>query len=252
MKQSIVRVVLLAVVLVVVFGVYRLLTVAPVDQTPFVQGTQLLVLAGPAGSTGDGYTRADFNALHDTGVAGFHVPVVLTRDGELVIAPPQIAASVASLSLAEATGQGMVGLEELYAVFPDYRLAVELQQPTLQSVAALLNSVDAIGARDRTLVIIDDQQLADVLRSQAPDLATAATSAETAAFLTTANLHLTPFYRPTANVVLAPAEHFTAHQAAAAHSRGMALLVIASAGEADPSRWLQQGADGVILDSPGP
>ena len=62
---------------------------------------------------------------------------------------------------------------------------VALRQPSLQALAALLQAIDANRARGRVLAVVDHPLLAGTLREQAPDLATAATSAETNAFLTT-------------------------------------------------------------------
>ena len=79
---------------------------------------------------------------------------------------------------------------------------------------------------------------------------TAMSSAETDSFLVTSRLRLTPFYRPAAPGLLLAPEEFSERIAAAAHSRGISLLVMAQDGADSVQRWIEQGADGVVLARP--
>ncbi|MEZ4769076.1 MAG: hypothetical protein R2844_11720 [Caldilineales bacterium] len=117
-------------------------------------------------------------------------------------------------------------------------------------MAALLHTADSHDARGRLLALVDDQQLVETLRQQAPDLATAMTSGETATFLALRRVGLAPFYRPVAPGLLLPADQFTPRVARAAQSGGMATLVVVPPGSGDASSWLAQGADGVIVGRP--
>ena len=103
-------------------------------------------------------------------------------------------------------------------------------------------------SRTRLLAIVDEQQLANTLRSQAPDLATANTSAEAAAFLTTQRLRMTPFYRPAAPGLILDGDRLSRRLSGSAHSRGIRVLAVANDQSTETMRaWLDAGADGIIL-----
>ena len=232
MRQGLVRLILLVIVLLVIFGVYRLLTVEPIDGGVFFDpASKPLVFLDP-GATPDAAAEA-LAAFHDSpgsGVAGFAAPVSLAADGQLAVVSQGDTASLAAL------------LEE----FPDVRFVVQLTEPNLQSLAALLQAVDSQDARGRVLAVVDDQQLVDTLRAQAPDLATAMTDTEADSFLLTSRLRLTPFYRPVAPALLLPAEQFSRRIADAAHSSGVSVFVVSSGDSAAQLRLIDQGADGIV------
>lgn len=232
MRQGLVRLILLVIVLLVIFGVYRLLTVEPIDAGVFFDpaSTPLVFLNLDAASDDAAATLAEIDRVQGKGAAGFYAAVSLDSDGQLTVA-----------------SQGeSVSLPALLEAFPDVRFVVQLTEPSLQSLAALLQAVDREDARGRVLAVVDDQQLVDTLRGQAPDLATAMTAAETDSFLLTSRLRLTPFYRPVAPALLLPADQFSPRIADAAHSSGVALLVISSADGGEVQRLIEQGADSVV------
>lgn len=235
MRQGLVRLILLVIVLLVIFGVYRLLTVEPIDAGVFFDPAgEPLVFLDPGPSTDDAAeTLAVFNGVQ--GVGGFYALVSLAADGQLTVA-----------SEGDNAGQ-VVSLSALLTAFPDVRFVVQLTEPNLQSLAALLHAVDSQDARDQVLAVVDDQHLVDTLRGQAPGLATAMTAAETEAFLMTSRLRLTPFYRPVAPALLLPAGEFSQRIATAAHSRGIAVLVTSPDETSTVQRWIDQGADGVVV-----
>jgi hypothetical protein len=142
-----------------------------------------------------------------------------------------------------------VALEDVLAAFPELRVVVALQEPSLRSEATLLQAIDGAGAQERTLVIVDDQGLVEVLRQQAPVLATATTNPETEAFLATARLGLTPFYRPAAPALVLDAGQLTPRLVAAAHSRGVQVVAIAGPGS-DPQALEGLGVDAIIAAQP--
>ena len=232
MRQGLVRLILLVIVLLVIFGVYRLLTVEPIDGGVFFDpASKPLVFLDP-GATPDAAAEAlaAFHELPGSGVAGFYAPVSLAADGQLTVVSRGDTASLAALLEA----------------FPDVRFVVQLTEPNLQSLAALLQAVDSQDARGRVLAVVDDQQLVDTLRAQAPDLATAMTDAEADSFLLTSRLRLTPFYRPVAPALLLPAEQFSRRIADAAHSSGVSVFVVSSGDSAAQRRLIDQGADGIV------
>ena len=240
MRQGLVRLILLVIVLLLIFGVYRLLTIEPIDAGAFFNPEAgPLVLVEPEGGDAAPLTLAAFQAAAAGGATGFYTPVSLAQNGELV-------AAAAAETSDGASGQ-VVSLDQLLTEFPDARFAVELREPSLQSLAALLHSADTHNARGRLLALVDDQQLVETLRQQAPDLATALTSGETSTFLTVSRFGLAPFYRPVASGLILPAEQFSARTARSAQSGGMAVLVVAPQESDDPLSWIEQGADGVII-----
>lgn len=277
MRQGLVRLILLVIVLLVIFGVYRLLTIDPIDGGPFFDpAARPLVLVEPAGSDDAApFTLAAFEHVAAGDVSGFYLPVYLTLDGDLVAAPSDDLAQISNgqgklseLTLDEVQaldagylydpggdgafplrgrGSQFLSLGQLLAAFPDQRFAVELRQPGLQSLAALLQVADGQNARSRLLAVVDDQQLVDTLRQQAPDLATAMTSAETSSYLMLNRLGLAAFYRPVAPGLLLSAEQFRPRVARAAHSGGMSALVTLEPDADDAQAWIEQSADGVII-----
>ena len=236
MRQGLVRLILLVIVLLVIFGVYRLLTVEPIDGGVFFDpASKPLVFLDP-GATPDAAAEA-LAAFHDSpgsGVAGFAAPVSLAADGQLAVVSQGDTASQPA------------DLAALLEAFPDVRFVVQLTEPNLQSLAALLQAVDSQDARGRVLAVVDDQQLVDTLRAQAPDLATAMTDTEADSFLLTSRLRLTPFYRPVAPALLLPAEQFSRRIADAAHSSGVSVFVVSSGDSAAQRRLIDQGADGIV------
>lgn len=279
MRQFIVRLLTFLIVILVIFGLYRLITVQPLGPSEFFAraASAPLVIADTARSTqAPPYSRAAFEAAQQAGASGFYLPLHLTRDGELVVlAEADLAKStdgsgnVSQRPLAEVQnldagyrfdpagdgstpwrgrGQRIMSLEDVLSAFPEAAIVAEIAEPGFASIAALLQAADASGSRSRMLAVVDEQQLADTLRSQAPDLATANTSAETAAFLTTFRLHMTPFYRPAAPGLILGGEEVNKRLVRSAHSRGIRLLAVAGDQPVETLRaWINAGADGVIL-----
>ena len=145
-------------------------------------------------------------------------------------------------------GQRVLSLQDVLAAYPDESIIVKVEEPGFASLAALLQAADATASRTRLLAIVDEQQLANTLRSQAPDLATANTSAEAAAFLATQRLRMTPFYRPAAPGLILDGDQVSRRLSNSAHSRGIRVLAVANDQSNETMRaWLDAGADGIIL-----
>jgi glycerophosphoryl diester phosphodiesterase len=248
MRQFLLRLLLLLLVVLVIFGVYRLLTIRPLDNVAFFQDQPLLLAVDKGGA---GQTLADFSGARDAGANSLYLPVALTRDGVLVVTE----SAVAELTLAELrsvdTFSSIVTLQEALAAHPDLRTVVVVQQPSLQALAALLQAVDANNARPRVLAVVDHPLLANTLREQAPDLGTAATTAETSAFLTTKRFRLTPFYRPAAPAMLLESSEINKRLVDAARGRGIHLLALAGQPSVAAAQALiDAGVDGVIVTDP--
>jgi glycerophosphoryl diester phosphodiesterase len=252
MRQFLLRLLLLSLVVLVIFGVYRLLTIRPLANVAFFQDLPLLTAVDSAAPVdAPPYSLAAFEAARRAGANSLYLPVVLTRDGVLVVA----GAPVDQLTLAELESRGpterVVTLHDALAAYPDLRAVVVVRQPSLQGLAALLQAIDANGARPRVLAVVDHPLLAGTLREQAPDLATATTTAEANAFLTTKRLRLTPFYRPAAPAMLLEGSQINKRLVDAARSRGIHLLALPDQqSTAAPQTLIDAGVDGVILTDP--
>lgn len=249
MRQFLFRLILLLLVVLVIFGLYRLLTIRPLDNIAFFQDQPGLAAVDSVRLAGaSAPSLAAFDAARQAGVNGLFLPVDLTRDGVLVVTD----SDVSDLALAELaavdTFAGAATLQDALASQPELRAIVELRQPSLQGVAALLQAIDANDARGRVLAVVDHPLLAGILREQAPDLGTATTLAETNAFLATQRFRLTPFYRPAAPAMLLQASQIDRRLVAGAHSRGIHLVALAAGADAAAlQRLVDSGVDGVVV-----
>lgn len=252
MRQFLLRLVLLFLAVLVIFGLYRLLTIRPLEDVAFFQDLPPLVAVDSAGAAGSAaYSPDAFQAAREAGANALYLPVHLTRDGVLVVT----ADPVNELTLAELRAQpaaaDSLALQEALTEFPDLRAIVDVRQPSLQALAALMQVVDASAARTRVLALVDDPLLVSTLRQQAPDLATAATTAETNAFLTMQRLRLTPFYRPAAPAMLLEGDRIDKRLVRGAGSRGIHLLALPQASSGNAVQTLiDTGVDGVVVTDP--
>ena len=279
MRQFLVRLLAFLVVILVIFGLYRLITVQPLKPSDFfAKATKAPLVIADTGrfTQAPPYTLAALDAAQQAGADGFYLPVQLTRDGELVALGQADLSQlternepVSQLTLAEVQGldagyrfdpggdgvfpwrgKGLqvLSLMDVLAAYPKELIVVKVEEPGFASLAALLQAADATGSRARLLAIVDEQQLANTLRSQAPDLATANTSAEAAAFLTTQRLRMTPFYRPAAPGLILDGDQVSRRLSNSAHSRGIRVLALADGQTSDVvGQWLDASADGVIV-----
>jgi glycerophosphoryl diester phosphodiesterase len=282
MRQFLVRLLAFLVVILVIFGLYRLITVQPLKPSDFfAQAKKIPLVIADTGrfTQAPPYTLAALDAAQQAGADGFYLPVQLTRDGELVVLGQADLSQlterndpVSQLTLAEVQGldagyrfdpagdgsfpwrgkgQRVLSLQEILSLFPQESIVVKVEEPGFASLAALLQAADATGSRARLLAIVDEQQLANTLRSQAPDLTTANTSAEAAAFLTTQRLRMTPFYRPAAPGLILDGDQVNRRLINSAHSRGIRVLALADGQPSDiVGQWLDAGVDGVIISDP--
>lgn len=261
MRQFLSRLALFLLLLLVVFGVYRLLTIQPLPEREFFarsEGQLPLWVFDFRHSTDQASPLEAMTAANQQGAGGLLLPVYLTRDGELVIVNEQgNGDQVSQLSLAELRagqaghGYQVVTLQEVLASLPDTRLLIQVQEPSLPALAALLQVAEASDNRGRLLAIVDDQQLAEILRQQVPDLATAYTSQEIGAFMPTYRLGLVPFYRPAASGMLVPGDVITEALVKAAHSRGVHVIAVAEdATPVELQDWLDKGVDGIVVRDP--
>lgn len=252
MRQSLLRLVLLVLVVLVIFGLYRLLTIRPLDDVAFFEDLALLAAVDSANPSGSApYSAPALQMAREAGANGLYLPVHMTLDGALVVTDD----SVGDMTLDDLRSQpataGIQTLQDVLGAFPEMRAIIDVRQPSLQALAALLLAVDANGARARVLAAVDDPLLVSTLRQQAPDLATAATTAEANAFLTTQRLLLTPFYRPAAPAMVLDGSLIDKRLVSSAHSRGIQLVALPQEQRSDAVQALvDTGVDGVIVTDP--
>lgn len=266
MRQLLGRLAVLLIVILVIFGVYRLITVRPLEPGAFFapgNGGQLVVADMARSAEAPPYTLAALQAAQQAGANALYLPLHLTRDGELVVlGSTDLAATagrqgkVSDLTLEElrqlSGGAQIMSLQEVLAAFPQMRFVVKVEEPNLQSLAALLQAADATGSRPRLVAIVDDPPLAATLRQQAPELATANTTSETKAFLTTQRLRLTPYYRPEAPAMLLQSSAIRKPVVDAAHSRGIRVIALPSDQITNTVQPLvDTGIDGVVVQDLG-
>lgn len=251
-RQFLLRLFLLIAIVLVIFGVYRLLTIRPLENVSFFEdATPLVAVDSGALTDVPAYSQAAFDLARQAGANGLYLPVALTRDGVLVVTN----AAVDGLALDELRSaesfQQILTLQEALDANPGLRTVVVVRQPSLQALAALLQAIDAADARPRVLVAVDDALLASSLRQQAPDLATVATSAETSAFLTTQRFRLAPFYRPVAPAMLLAGSRINERLVNAAHGRGIHLLALPEEQSLAAAQALANArVDGLVLQDP--
>ena len=143
----------------------------------------------------------------------------------------------------------MLSLQEILSLFPEESIVVKVEEPGFASLAALCRLPTP--PDPGTAGSLMQQQLANTLRSEASDLATANTSAEAAAFLATQRLRMTPFYRPAAPGLILDGDQVSRRLSNSAHSRGIRVLALADGQSSDViGQWLDAGADGVIVSDP--
>lgn len=263
MRQTILRLLLLTVIVLIIFGFYRLLTIEPLGATSFrvPEGEAMAVYVDASqAAQAAPYSLEALQAASQAGSDGLFLPLRMTQDGELLVWPLDGANAgqqpdpvPSDLTLAELRSQrgAVLTLREVLAAFPEQRVIAQLATPSDRAVATLLNAVDAEGARNRVAVVIDDQQLADALRQLAPDIITAYTTPELKAFLTTYRLRLVPFYRPAAPVLLLPGDLASQAVVRQAHNRGVAVIIFEAPSTAgSQSEMAALGVDGILVRQP--
>jgi glycerophosphoryl diester phosphodiesterase len=251
-RQFLLRLFLLLLIILVIFGVYRLLTIRPLDNIAFFRDQVPLAAVdsgAPAGAPP--YSAAAFDAAKEAGANALYLPVTLSRDGVLVVTDADASrATLAELRSANASSSA-VTLQETLVAYPDLRALVVVRQPSLQALAALLHAVDASDARARVLAAVDHPLLAHTLREQAPDLGTATTTTETNAFLTTQRFGLTPFYRPAAPAMLLEGSQINKRLIDAARNRGIHLVALPDQqSSAAVQLLIDATVDGVVVTDP--
>ena len=179
MRQFLVRLLAFLVVILVIFGLYRLITVQPLKPSDFfAQATKAALVIADTGrlTQAPPYTLAALDAAKQAGADGFYLPVQVTRDGELVVLGSndlsqftESSEPVSQLTLAEVQSldagyrfdpagdgafpwrgkaQRVLSLQDVLAAYPDELIIVKVEEPGFASLAALLQAADAADFED--------------------------------------------------------------------------------------------------------
>jgi len=284
MKRNLWRLAFMIVALVVVFALYRLLTISPPPPAPVWEATHPLNLAhrGGAALAPENTMLAFQNALA-LGADGLELDVHASQDGELVVIHDDTvdrttdgSGQVAEMTLAQLQaldagyryswdggnsfpyrGQGIKipTLREVLTAFPDTRISIEIKQVTPPIEATLANLIRETGAQSRVLVTATDDGVIKRFRRLAPDVATAAATGEVRSFYLWQRIGLSAFYRPVANAFAVPersgdTQVVTSGFVESAHARGMKVYVWTVNVPDRMHQLLRLKVDGIITDRP--
>lgn len=284
MKRILWRLAFMVVAVLVVFALYRLLTISPPNPTRFLESPYPLNMAhrGGAALAPENTMLAFQNALA-VGADVLELDVRASRDGELVVIHDETvdrttdgSGKVAEMTLAQLQaldagyryspdnghsfpyrGRGIKipTLREVLAAFPEARINIEIKQTAPPIEEAVARLIEEMGAQDRVLVASFDDGVIQRFRRLMPEVATGASTGEVQSFYLLQRFGLSAFYRPVANALQVPdrsgeIQLVTPRFVAAAHAQGMKVHVWTINTPDRMRQLLQIGVDGIITDRP--
>lgn len=283
-SRLLLRIFLMVLVVVVLFVMYRLLTIQPRPLRPYLQGDRPLVLAHRGGADlAPENTLVAFQNAVDLGVDALELDVHTTADGTVVVIHDETVdrttdgtGAVHALTLAELReldaayrftlddgqtfplrGQGIMvpTLEEVLTTFPDTRVNIEIKQTEPAIEAGVKEIIDRTGAQDRVLVGSEYDDVLARFRALAPDIATSAAAGEARTFYLAQLLRVSAIYRPLADAFQVPEYSGSTHVVTpsfvdAAHHHGVKVHVWTVNDAETMRRLLDIGVDGIITDRP--
>lgn len=284
MRRHVLRVVIMLVAVIVVFALYRRLTIQPPTPTAYLQLGRPMNMAHRGGSAlAPENTMLAFQTALSLGADVIELDVHASADGELVVIHDETVdrttdgqGLVSQMTLAElkkldagyrytldngATfpyrGKGLQipTLREVLEAFPDARVNIEIKQtdpPIEEALAALIRELNA---EERVLVVAQDDGAIKRFRRLAHGVATGASTGEVRTFYLFQRAGLASLYRPVAHALQVPlrsggTELVTPAFVEAAHKQGMQVHVWTINLPGDMRRLLDMGVDGIITDRP--
>ncbi|MCS7221334.1 MAG: glycerophosphodiester phosphodiesterase [Anaerolineae bacterium] len=284
MKRILWRLAFMVVAVLVVFALYRLLTINPPPPTRFLESPYPLNMAhrGGAALAPENTMLAFQNALA-LGADVLELDVRASRDGELVVIHDETVdrttdgtGKVTEMTLAQLQaldagyryspdnghsfpyrGRGIKipTLREVLTAFPEARVNIEIKQVTPPIEETVARLIEEMGAQDRVLVVASDDGVIKRFRRLMPGIATGASAGEVQSFYLLQRFGLGAFYRPVANALQVPdrsgeIQVVTPRFVAAAHAQGMKVHVWTINTPDRMRQLLQMGVDGIITDRP--
>ena len=155
----------------------------------------------------------------------------------------------------EGLGLRVPTLVEVFDLFPDYPMVIEIKQESPSMVEPLCDLLRAYGRTEQVLVPAFDDATIQAFRTACPEVATAAASDETRAFVIANFLQAT-------NALGIPYQAFQVPQVSdgvpiviapfvsTAHDRGLQVHVWTINDPADMTRLVEMGVDGIMTDRP--
>lgn len=282
--RLVLRILLMVLVVVVLFIIYRLLTIQPRPAQPYLQSDRPMVLAHRGGADlAPENTLVAFQNAVNLGADALELDVHTSADGTVVVMHDDTVdrttdgtGAVHGLTLAElrqldagyrfttddgqtfpfrGQGVGIPTLEEVLTAFPDMRVNIEINQADPPIEAAVTDVIDRAGARNRVLVGSEYDDVLARFRALAPDVATSAAAGEARTFYLAQLLRVSAIYRPLADAFQVPEYSGSTHVVTpsfvdAAHHHGAKVHVWTVNDAETMRRLLDIGVDGIITDRP--
>ncbi|HIQ06783.1 MAG TPA: glycerophosphodiester phosphodiesterase [Anaerolineae bacterium] len=284
MKRALRRTVIMLLVIAVVMAIYRLLTIHPLPQKPYLALNRPMILAHRGGMAlmPENTLEAFQNALA-VGADALELDIHSSADGELVVIHDETVDRTTDghgrvhdmtweqLQALDAgyrwtpdggktypyRGQGLriPSLRQVLTTFPNARVNIEIKQADPPIVTDLVQLIEETGAWDRVLVTSFDTTTMRHFRTMEPDVASGAAEDEIRTFYAFQLLRLTPFYRPVADAFQVPESYDSIHVVTkrfveSAHHHRIAVHVWTVDDPADMRRLLELGVDGLITNRP--
>jgi glycerophosphoryl diester phosphodiesterase len=272
------------VIVFLMFGLHRAITVAPRAGRPVLQSAEaVLVAQGGAASQAPANTLVAFQTALDLGADFLALDVRLSADGELIVLRDETvdratdgAGKVSDLTLAQlktldagyrfipdggitypyrGKGVRLSTLAEVMAAFPAARLQIALQDDSTVAAERLTNALVAAQAQDRVIVGSPHESVLRRFRRLSPDVATVAGGNELRTFSLLQGFGLIGLHRALGDVYEAPIKsgrlrldspRFIAN----VHALNQKIFFSGVDDPAEISRLLALGADGIITARP--
>ncbi len=284
MKRYFWRLALMVVAVVVIFALYRRLTISSPPATPFLQSSYPLTIAHRGGAAlAPENTLLAFESALKFGADVLEVDVRATADGVLVAFYDETVdrttgatGKVAEMTLAQVQaldagyayspdngatfpyrGQGInvPTVREIGEKFPQARLSLKIRQVTPPIEAPLIALIQEMKAQNRILVTSVDEETMKRFRHLDPAIATGAADDEVRDFYFWQRWGISYFYRPVASVLDVPdrwgdVQLITAGFVNAAHAQGMKIYVRSINTPERMRELLNLKVDGIVTDRP--
>jgi len=146
-------------------------------------------------------------------------------------------------------------LEEIFTVFPDYRMNIEIKQALPSISEPFCKMIRDYHMEDQVLVASFDQKVLKEFREDCPEVATSTGESEVITLFVLSKLFLENAYSPSAGGTQVPETRsgltvLTERFVNAAHNRSMEVHAWTINDQDDQQRLLQMGLDGIITDRP--
>ena len=146
-------------------------------------------------------------------------------------------------------------LEELFTVFPDMRINIDIKQVEPSPVEALCKTIRFFGMTDKVMVASFDPKVLKAFRARCPEVATSFSVHEVMMFYLLNMVSLGRVYRPAAQALQVPEYReklrvLTPKLIETAHNLNLRVHVWTINEMTDMSRLLNLGVDGIITDYP--